>query len=57
VSATPVLFAALVAETTVIALFLTSDLGFLWYNVVGCGVVVALSLVLEPLVGEGRREA
>jgi Na+/proline symporter len=54
VSATPVLLGALAAQATVLALFFTSDLGFLWYNVVGCGIVVAVSLVLEPLLGSGR---
>jgi Na+/proline symporter len=49
VSATPVLLAALVAQAVVIGLFLTSSLGFLWYNVIGCAVVVLLSLALEPL--------
>jgi Na+/proline symporter len=52
VTATPVLLAALVAQAAVFALFFASDLGFLWYNVVGCGVVVALSLALE-MVGLG----
>jgi Na+/proline symporter len=47
VTATPVLLGALVAQAVVIALFLTSDLGFLWYNVVGCGTVVALSVLVE----------
>jgi Na+/proline symporter len=51
VSATPVLIAALVAQSTVIGLFLWSDLGFLWYNVIGCGLVVALGLALQPLLG------
>jgi solute:Na+ symporter, SSS family len=57
VSATPVLLGALVAQTTVIALFFASDVGFLWYNVIGCGIVVAVSLALEPLLGEGPRSA
>jgi Na+/proline symporter len=47
VTATPVLVAALVAQGTVIGLFLGSELGFLWYNVVGCGIVVVLSVALE----------
>lgn len=47
VSATPVLVAALLAEATVIALFFGSDLGFLWYNVIGCSIVVVLSIGLE----------
>jgi Na+/proline symporter len=53
VTATPVLFAALVAQAVVIALFLVSELGFLWYNVVGCGVVVVLSVLFEA--GRTRR--
>ncbi len=56
ITATPVLVAALVAQATVIALFLASDLGFLWYNVVGCGVVVAVSTALQAL-GVGSRPA
>lgn len=49
ITATPVLVGALVAQATVIALFFASDLGFLWYNVVGCGVVVLVSTVLQGL--------
>lgn len=47
VTATPVLLGALVAQATVIALFFTSELGFLWYNVVGCGLVVVVSLAAQ----------
>ena len=43
VTATPVLIGAAVAQTTVLLLFFTSEIGFLWYNVIGCGIVVALS--------------
>jgi Na+/proline symporter len=49
VRATPVLIAALVAQATVVILFLASDVGFLWYNVIGCGIVVGLSSLLEWL--------
>jgi solute:Na+ symporter, SSS family len=38
-----VLPAALVGQATVVTLFFTSDLGFLWYNVVGCSVVCGLA--------------
>ena len=47
VRGTPVFWAALVAQATVVAVFLTTGVGFLWYNVIGCGVVVALSLALN----------
>jgi Na+/proline symporter len=49
VTATPVLIGALVAQAVVVTLFFASDLGFLWYNVVGCGVVVVVSVLLEML--------
>ncbi len=49
VSATPVLIAALVAQTLVIALFFTSGIGFLWYNVIGCATVVLVAIVLEGI--------
>lgn len=49
VTATPVLIAALIAQTVVVVLFFSSDLGFLWFNVVGSGIVVVLSLVFEAL--------
>jgi Na+/proline symporter len=47
VSATPVLIAAVVAQVTVLVLFFTSEIGFLWYNVIGCGIVVTLASLLE----------
>jgi len=49
VGATPVLIAAFVAQVTVLILFVASDVGFLWYNVIGCGIVVVLSSVIEWL--------
>jgi len=50
ITAMPVLLAALVAQAGVIALYLGSDLGFLWFNVIGCGTVVLLSSLLQ-LIG------
>lgn len=43
VTAAPVLVGAGVAQSTVFALFLGSDLGFLWYNVVACGLVAGVA--------------
>lgn len=51
VTATPVLVAALIAQAVVIFLFFASSLGFLWYNVVGCGIVVVLSFLFEMMRG------
>lgn len=52
VTGTPTLIGALIAQSTVLVLFFTSELGFLWYNVIGCAVVMGvaslLQLVLPP---------
>jgi SSS family transporter len=50
ISASPVLFAALIAQALVLVLFATSKLGFLWYNVIGAGVVVGLATLFQALV-------
>jgi len=47
---TPVFIAALLAQAAVIATWLASDIGFLWYNVIGCaGVVLFTGLVQRAL--------
>lgn len=45
-----VFLAALLAETTVIVLFFTTDIGYLWYNLIGCGLVLGLGLVLQAVL-------
>jgi Na+/proline symporter len=52
ISSTPVLIAAILAEAIVLALFFASDLGFLWFNVVGAAAVVVVALILQPLIGK-----
>lgn len=49
VKANAVFIAALIAESIVIYLYFTSDIGFLWYNVIGCGLVVAMALVFQGI--------
>lgn len=55
VGATPVLIAALIAEASVLALFFATDLGFLWFNVVGSGLVVVLAALFQLSSGTRRR--
>jgi Na+/proline symporter len=45
VSGTTAFIAVVAAEAAVVSVWLGSSIGFLWYNVVGCAVVVAVSLV------------
>ena len=44
VSATAAFVAVLVAQAAVVAVWLGTGVGFLWYNVVGCAAVVAVAL-------------
>ena len=45
--ATPVFWSIVVAQLTVVAVFKLSTIGFLWYNVIGCAAVVAISLAFS----------
>jgi len=49
VQGTAAFTATLMAQAIVIAVMLTTKIGFLWWNVIGCGAVVALATLLQPL--------
>jgi Na+/proline symporter len=49
-TATPVLLAACIAEATVLALYFATGLGFLWFNLIGCVIVVLVASLLQPFV-------
>ncbi|HVY39873.1 MAG TPA: sodium:solute symporter [Polyangia bacterium] len=49
VRGTPVFVAALISQAVVITVWLTTHVGFLWFNVIGCAGVLVLSVV-----GNGR---
>jgi Na+/proline symporter len=60
VRGTAVFVGALVAEAVVVACFRFTHLSFLWYNVIGCAVVMVAALALTPLTAHraagGARE-
>lgn len=56
IGGTPTFIGAIIAETVVVAAFalpkiapktFTWDIGFLWYNFIGCFIVVAMALILN----------
>jgi solute:Na+ symporter, SSS family len=47
VRGTPAFIATLAAQAFVITLWLTTSVGFLWYNVAGCTAVVMVALLLQ----------
>jgi Na+/proline symporter len=56
VAGTAVFLAALVAEAVVVACFKFTAISFLWYNLIGCVLVMSLALALT-VAGVGRRGA
>lgn len=51
-----VVLATLVAQAMVIGLYVGSSLGFLWFNLVGCALVLALTAVLSAVWPRTDRE-
>jgi SSS family transporter len=50
VTGSAVFFAALVAQTLVFVLFATTNIGYLWYNFIGCASVLILAPILQQTV-------
>jgi SSS family solute:Na+ symporter len=51
VGGSAVFFAAVAAEALVIAMFFFLDIGYLWYNLIGCAACIAFSVVLQVILG------
>jgi SSS family transporter len=50
VTATPVLIGAVAAQALVFVLFFASSIVYLWYNLIGCAVVVVVSLAAQAVL-------
>jgi Na+/proline symporter len=48
---------AILAQTMVIALFLTTNIGYLWYNLIGCTAVLLFAWILETTILRNRPAA
>ena len=55
VGAGPVFYAALIAEAIVICCFLYTEIGFLWYNLIGCSGVIFISLIFQQIWPNSRQ--
>jgi SSS family transporter len=56
VGGTATFWAAFVGEAVVFSCFLFTNISWLWYNVVGCGVVVFVAVLINPFVGRPVRQ-
>ncbi len=52
---TAVFFAAVAAQALVIVMFLSLNIGYLWYNLIGCAACIAFSLLLQAVLGRAPR--
>lgn len=49
-TSTGVFIGALIAQTIVLICFWTTNIGYLWYNLIGCGSVILFGLLLTPFL-------
>jgi hypothetical protein len=47
VKGTAAFWATVAAQVLVLIVWLTSSIGFLWYNVIGCAAVLVLAVLFE----------
>ncbi|HZE56961.1 MAG TPA: sodium:solute symporter [Chthoniobacterales bacterium] len=52
-----VFFGAVLAQTMVLVLFFTTNIGYLWYNLIGCAAVLLFAWILENTLFRGRNLA
>ena len=50
VGGSAVFFAAIAAQTLVIVMYFSLNIGYLWYNLIGCTACVVLSLALQTIL-------
>lgn len=55
VTGSAVFFAALFAQALVFILFATTNIGYLWYNFIGCAVVLVLAPILQQTIFRGTQ--
>jgi SSS family solute:Na+ symporter len=50
VAGSAVFFAAVTAQALVIAMYFSLNIGYLWYNLIGCGACIVFSIVLQAVL-------
>ena len=55
VAGSAVFFAALFAQALVFILFATTNIGYLWYNFIGCAAVLILAPILQQTIFRGTQ--
>ena len=45
-----VFIAAIISQLTIFVLFTTTNIGYLWYNVIGCVLTISLGMILQAVI-------
>ncbi len=53
VRGTPIFLAALIVQPGVVAMYFTLDIGYLWFNAIGCLAVMAVAILLQLALPNG----
>lgn len=53
VRGTPTFLGAIVAQIAVVVLYFTADIGFLWFNLIGCVLVIGLAMLFQAFTAGG----
>ena len=57
IGGTATFFAAFAGEAVVLGFFALTDISWLWYNVIGCGVVVCAAILLQGVLPSRQRHS
>ncbi|MBC2604529.1 sodium:solute symporter [Pelagicoccus albus] len=57
VKGSAVFYAAIVSQIVVVVMYQSLEIGYLWYNLIGCGMVMGLSVLFQLVIGNGKMEA
>lgn len=49
IKAHAIFISAIIAQTFVVSLFMTTDIAYLWYNVIGCGSVIIMASLIQSI--------
>ncbi len=51
IGGTATFIAAVIAESTILSCYFFTKIPYLWFNVIGCVILIALAFLINPLVG------
>jgi Na+/proline symporter len=57
IGGTAIFFSAIITQIIVIVCYFKLPIGYLWYNLIGCGICVGISLLLQVILGPLTRPA